>query len=1509
MLRASTTSVFGHPDPPRTYLFHLDSSGDVYTGNDTNCRSPSAVLMIAYTAHCVAGQILESDSSTETSSPKTPSNTPFTICSLRPQLPEENDEDDMELDRSLEYAFLLGEVVTCLTVVGATPANPKTADSSVESLSRAIPSTSASSSPDVDCRLLALLLGTSASRVLAVELTLRREQDVWSLTLAAQERQHSDQVLFEALPRDDLETCRRLERSGNFRVPFVPDGGVVSLTAFSLGATTTTTSSGRHSSFVWVVYGDGTLVRVHSQAVFPSTWQQGAAANQSVEAWLGGTPTSKMTTTGRTAVSINGKRVLARCHVQMPPSVAGSLRVVPLYQYHLTPLAEVPGTVQSQTVESSSDDDADDDGENVDELESFEALVFSERATDNFPTLVFYTSENHFDHSMHPSQRSSLSQRTSVKAVVGNTKALVGGFVGSAMGALRWGWGGDTRAATHMSTPPVLDDEMTGDERDLPATPFPSLWKGPITLVAGHELHDAPRRIEFCALDPKGNLAALADTLGRIIVLDLTTKQVVRVWKGFREATCHWIQAPRAEDPGKCRLYLAIHSRQRRALEVWPIRQGGKVFSMQVGRDAHILPCTNGLSPSHWAICYCLYSNVIGTGLNRMERITVDGLSNKKSSVVTAPSMASSSTSTHNVAPSPSQTVWSPRTAALKLRHLQQLLSTESAHYTTQDLYKALQDIESLVDLSSALDLLAGASVLEDRLGVKGADFQKLALGYCSVTLSAATKGNDATKSSNPNVQLLSRKINFYSQIITAFVLVQKFEATTHDKASESQPLVPSTWAEEAAGWASTYSQIVDNKESSQQDSTPYHKSPVSFSIFAKALIFPNSATEGKKKMKIFFSDSSRTRKDILVHVFKPLLADVFSFNVVNSIFDALGIRDETDYIMKCFGEWFMTVHVDQILERCLFANLAPSTRLLQDLATVQLTKYQGGAALNVLYKFCKEATDLVRAFLLCVLCRDAVAKASTQQEKATYGTILSVDMTKDWECLLRSVRICLLVSLRLKGVRLGAAPVSVYAVEQDGNFSVYEWLARDELSLTQDHEEISSLEKACKMSSFAFDPSQREGDDPIHFKLLQSSCLSASISEDERAEYLVDFDDDMGALLLFFRRYNEPALLVAHRALLLGSKWSADPTQLATLGDVIAALKAMDKRAEFVSLAFAVKMEVWYNQICPIYRAYLFGFDEVHELNEQLVSPLIASKSWLSAFGHLALQLLVLLAEIPWDAELMSVYNPPLESGIVETWPPVKPDCIFVRLVSKCRRIDTGAWDAHCVVMCGLLVSSDASCLTDGECISGLYDLFIPQSLSCPTSISANATPQQRIFLQTAVAGLATEYSGRAMDSFACLVEVEMLGKIWGFDLKFLRSLYLLAMYELAKDRMVDELLTKSATVIDGPYFVEGAVDIVCRRLNDFLFGDRMRTGEIQGVVGMLDADLCEWLQSRAESSSYFVKPGPPSSIRIGNTHLFTMRLLSLSATAQIEPALRVKIHSLVVLSGTLVKALEGRK
>lgn len=138
---------------------------------------------------------------------------------------------------------------------------------------------------------------------------------------------------------------------------------------------------------------------------------------------------------------------------------------------------------------------------------------------------------------------------------------------------------------------PGVQEAESDDAFILPM--FPALHAVQSNLFAGVEIHDAPRQITSVSVDPNGNLAATIDTLGRALLIDLDTKQVLRIFKGFREASCAWIEIPRSNAEKtwqKKILYLVIHSRQRRTVDIYRTRHGPRVHTVQAGQDAQLIP-------------------------------------------------------------------------------------------------------------------------------------------------------------------------------------------------------------------------------------------------------------------------------------------------------------------------------------------------------------------------------------------------------------------------------------------------------------------------------------------------------------------------------------------------------------------------------------------------------------------------------------------------------------------------------------------------------------------------------------------------------------------------------------------------------------------------------------------------------------------------------------------------------------------------------------------------------
>ena len=745
-IRGEDQISFGHPDPPQLFLVDLTTTTTTTSSSSSSTCVGDATILIAYTKHCVSAQLFGA------AGIQAATTEPISVCVLHGGGDvDDNNHHDIEIfpDAGGGFHLLAEEQISCLTAVILEPdqyskievgssshGESSSRSSSYEQRSgqsgrteqrvwvedpqkspagillRGILSEEESTQPI----RLAVVFGTSTSRVYSVELSFDR--DGWILDpVRVRDDQQDGPCLFEVLPVDhDL-----LIPSSKYYVPFQPSGSVSNLSCFQ-----------RHcQTYLWITYGDGTVVRMHHAGVFPSIWRVGAKLGKSLD-------------------DVIGSPALLRYNVCLPSNEM-DLQVIPLPKFHPSLLSPASSWNLDNSPESGSA--RGDEMDTVDEPvvknkeEPLEALVYGTLgSSDYFPALVFYSSEIQVT---SPEQLARLDSGTEHR-MIGAATRLVGGVMGTALGALRWGLG-RPRSQDQDELMTDVEEEAknsVGDSTCTSTSPFPTLWNKPIELCAGHEFHDPPRRIEMCLVDPDGNFAAATDNLGRVLVFDLSSKQLIRLFKGYREARVQWVKTAASNNKRKT-VYLVIHSRHRFVVESWSLQRHNRISSVQVNREAHLIPSISLGQQSSTPTCYLVHSSIPGAPHNVLEKINIS-----KTDSATSPSVCESGSV-------PSSRM-SSRAAAHRLQHLQQLLSATNVTFTTQDVYTALTEIQ-LGDLSAALDYIGGASLVEEKLGATGADFHKVALAYCmeQEAIGAGKPGADA----NPHVKTLSKKIQFHSQV------------------------------------------------------------------------------------------------------------------------------------------------------------------------------------------------------------------------------------------------------------------------------------------------------------------------------------------------------------------------------------------------------------------------------------------------------------------------------------------------------------------------------------------------------------------------------------------------------------------------------------------------------------------------------------------------------------------------------------------------------------------------
>ena len=145
----------------------------------------------------------------------------------------------------------------------------------------------------------------------------------------------------------------------------------------------------------------------------------------------------------------------------------------------------------------------------------------------------------------------------------------------------------------------------------------------------------------------------------------------------------------------------------------------------------------------------------------------------------------------------------------------------------------------------------------------------------------------------------------------------------------------------------------------------------------------------------VHLCDSTKERKKILIHIFRPLICDVFTMKKVREIFELLGIYDDREILLQYFGEWFMCLKLHGVNVNALFSDGSPSVRFLETVIQEDMANLIKGnptdlpaLLLSSLRTFCSKCEDLPRAFLLAQTCAVAIASSTKMIEGKTYGVV-----------------------------------------------------------------------------------------------------------------------------------------------------------------------------------------------------------------------------------------------------------------------------------------------------------------------------------------------------------------------------------------------------------------------------------------------------------------------------------------------------------------------------------------
>ena len=1407
---------------------------------------------------------------------------------------------------------------------------------------------------------VAVVLGTSLGRVLSTELLVHHERGIRRTDAS----EGGDP--FEPLPVDYDEPFyidgggavreEEVPGEGEDRKTFLPDGGVRSLGIHTERSTPSSGSTATpplppSTTSIWVTYGDGSCVRVPDYAMFESVVSSIRQDPSSARIPLKRSKVDARARDDPSWADCGGDIIfLPKSHPSLlMPIASGNL---PLHYpwmsrpESLPPMSDRESAEQSEGSEVNVRSSSVGQGDEHD-YEFCEAVALGGHSND---ALEFHCSPEG-PPSSHASKE-SFETSSDAGGLGGITGAVLGGtkaVFGAAVGAFAWGLGGG--GSSHrkegggepLELDPVRRDTGTNGDfaggRDSLAknsNPFAQLYDPFNHMAAGVSLMDPPRKLISFTVNPDGDLAASTDTLGRILLFDLETKQVVRIWKGMRDASCCWIQTPRPQHLArwgkKYQNHLAIHSRERCTLEIWRVRHGPRLSVTSVSTDACLRPCQGPSTEGSLARCFLLEPATLGDNANLMQAVTLNNFDLSRPKKLTDTSAKAQSL------PEPGNKTQSTfNGGTMQLQLMKQLLASETNVTSSQEhIFNTFTQIGSIADLSCALDLLATAENLEEQMGVQGSSFHSRVLKYCDYRLNEVSKNY----SHNSHLKMLRNKILHHQQLVSAYDDLHQFEIKAEKNWNETEEDGVSSrvcWGAEAEAWVETYEAASSRSIDEGINVSLKPTSPLKFAAFAKS--FQNSQQDygGEKSIPIYLCDSRRDRSEVLGRIFRPLTMDLFVYKTVNSIFESLGTKSDYDNLQQYFGEWFMSLPIAAGIRNGLYGVpfgamarwLVEMTSNILDESNQGDSPRKGGSMLLCqLHRFCAMSPDLPRAFLLAAICREAVFVATQKKEASTYGKVTSVDKVVPWDQLLRKIRVCLFITLRLAGAPLGSFPVTVLNIDAGDIFSIHQWIARDELFISHKHFEIVSLEDSCRASDQSYDPSSAEGDLPQRWSQLQKACLAAKKGQGNLPSRFIA--DSEQPLLFYLKGFNDPVELASHRALLLGELWGKEPQSIDIIKDSLAALRSLGKNdRQHRATAFSVQIELWQNHIRPIFRALLFGFHDVPELSEDIVAPLCNDFDWVQELGRVSLDLLSLIAataSATMDGSVMqeetaartacdNVFShkdddvPETEKGSGDTWPSRRGDILLRGLIDRARPISFSSLEAHRAIVCAAKLTDDLSSLS--YCIPSFEDAFLQQSLFIDVPAADACSDYQEDFLNDIVTKKAMLAEGLIVDHFV-LEEIESLGNAWGFDRKRLRSHFLLIMYDLGKDSMVNELANLSDSLLDFPLFIAGGLEIACTRLNATI-RELKKSKICRGIVGMLDADVLRLVKRISDQAvtNKLMQGGqddmdeddddiPPLS----STHALVLRVLRMSSGGR-DPTASENAHSVSILTGTLLSAV----
>ncbi|KAL0113487.1 hypothetical protein PUN28_012561 [Cardiocondyla obscurior] len=123
------------------------------------------------------------------------------------------------------------------------------------------------------------------------------------------------------------------------------------------------------------------------------------------------------------------------------------------------------------------------------------------------------------------------------------------------------------------------------------------------TMTCRFGLSDIMREGYSIVCSPNKMFSVISDAMGRVILVNNKKGIAVRMWKGYRDAQCSWIEVGEERDRGirrnvdksgrkvplRTALFLVIYAPKKGVIDIWSVQQGPKITTFTASKNGRLL--------------------------------------------------------------------------------------------------------------------------------------------------------------------------------------------------------------------------------------------------------------------------------------------------------------------------------------------------------------------------------------------------------------------------------------------------------------------------------------------------------------------------------------------------------------------------------------------------------------------------------------------------------------------------------------------------------------------------------------------------------------------------------------------------------------------------------------------------------------------------------------------------------------------------------------------------------